>query len=272
MSHLKDLITELKIRGYTENTIKLYEYHNKNFLEKTGKEPGNIEEHDLKSYLADKISEGMDPKSISLIKSSLLFYYNEIHKKGFHIKTPKTSKKIPNVLTPEEIKKLLEATSNTRHKLIIKTLYSSGLRVSELTNLKTEDINFDEKIAWVRGGKGKKDRMVIISQNLLLDLKEFIRENSKEKGDYVFGDKNNKKLSERNVQLIIAKAKKNAGLEKEIHPHTLRHSFATHLLEDGIDIRKIQELLGHSDLSTTQIYTKISTKELKKVKSPLDDI
>lgn len=266
---LKKLITELKIRGYSQRTEKIYYSNNNKFLKYINKEPKDVDEDDVKLYLAEKISEGLDPKSISIIKSSLLFFYNEILNNNFKIKTPKTSKKIPTVLTKEEVKNLITQTYNVSHKLILKFLYSSGLRVSEITNLKVEDIDFDEKIGWVRSGKGKKDRMIIISEKLLDDVKILIKNNNLNRKDYIFNI-NKKKYSERNIQLLVKKAQNKAQIDKNIHPHTLRHSFATHLLEDGVDIRKIQELLGHSDLSTTQIYTSISTKELKKVKSPLD--
>ena len=147
-------------------------------------------------------------------------------------------------------------------------LYSSGFRLSELINLKVKDIDFNEGVGWVRKGKGSKDRMVIVSKTLLKELKKFVKD--KDKNEYIFTNNKNKPFSPRNIQLILKKAQRKSNIGKNIHPHMLRHSFATHLLEDGVDIRKIQELLGHSDLSTTQIYTKVSTKELKKVKSPLD--
>jgi integrase/recombinase XerD len=144
-------------------------------------------------------------------------------------------------------------------------MYACGFRVSELVNLKLKDLNFDEKIGSVRQGKGKKDRIFNIPEFLLEDLKIQSENQKKINQEYLFtGPKS--RLSERNLQKIISKAGKRAGLNKEVHCHTLRHSFATHLLENGTDIRKIQELLGHSDLSTTQIYTHISREELKKIK------
>ncbi len=265
---LKKLETELKIRGYSKETQKIYLYHNKNFIEFIKKEPKDVEEDDLKLYLAEKITEGLDPKSISLIKSSLLFFYNEVLNNKFNIKTPKFSKKIPEVLTKDEVKTLINSVNNKVHRMIIMALYSSGFRLSELINLKVKDIDFNEGVGWVRKGKGSKDRMVIVSKTLLKELKKFVKD--KDKNEYIFTNNKNKPFSPRNIQLILKKAQRKSNIGKNIHPHMLRHSFATHLLEEGVDIRKIQELLGHSDLSTTQIYTKVSTKELKKVKSPLD--
>ena len=149
-------------------------------------------------------------------------------------------------------------------------MYACGFRVSELANLKIDNLNFTEKIGFIRQAKGKKDRIFNIPDFLINDLKLHINSQEKEKEEYVFTGKKGK-LSTRNIQKIIANASKKCGL-KNVHCHTLRHSFATHLLENNVDIRKIQELLGHADLSTTQIYTHVSTEELKKIKSPIDSL
>jgi integrase/recombinase XerD len=151
---------------------------------------------------------------------------------------------------------------------MISLIYAVGLRVSELTNLKIPDLNFLEKIGNIRQAKGNKDRIFNIPEFLLEDLQDYVEQQKKENQTYLFTAKS-KPLSTRNIQKIVTPAAKKANLEN-VHTHTLRHSFATHLLEDGIDIRKIQELLGHSNLSTTQIYTHVSTEELKKIKSPID--
>ena len=147
-------------------------------------------------------------------------------------------------------------------------IYACGFRVSELTNLKIEDLNFSEKIGHVRQAKGNKDRVFNIPEFLTEELQDQAK---KQKGKtYLFTGRNGI-LSTRNLQKIVSLAANRTGL-KNVHCHTLRHSFATHLLEDGVDIRKIQELLGHADLSTTQIYTHVSTEEIKKIKSPLDSL
>ncbi|MCA9497422.1 MAG: tyrosine-type recombinase/integrase, partial [Nanoarchaeota archaeon] len=157
---------------------------------------------------------------------------------------------------------------NKKHKLILKLYYSSGLRLSEATKLRKKNFDFEENVIWIRDGKGGKDRMSILSKSLSQELEEFCQ--YKDKDDFVFTNKFGDPIGERSVQKIMEKAKIDSGIQKDVHIHSLRHSFATHLLEAGTDIRKIQELLGHSDLSTTQIYTKVSSEELKKVKSPLD--
>jgi len=270
MSDLQRLETELKLRGFSNRTVEAYLYHNKKFLESVNKNPDRVTEEDIKNYIAEKMSKNVSPKSIVLIKAAFKFFYDEILKKNIvNLKSPKVSRKLPVVLTREETKRLIDAIENKKHQLIVKLLYSSGLRLSELTNLKVGDLELNENIGWVRFGKGGKDRMFIISTKLTDELKGFIKE--KEESDYLFAGREGK-MSERNVQKIVSAAALKARIEKPVHVHTLRHSFATHLLESGENIRKIQMLLGHSQLSTTQLYLDVSTEELKKVKSPLDEL
>jgi len=270
MNDLQKLETELKLRAFSPRTIQSYLFYNKKFLEFIKKGPEQINEDDIKSYIVSLMERDISPKSIILIKSALKFFYDEILKKNIvNIKSPKVPKKLPVVLTREEVKRLIDSIENEKHRLIVALLYSSGLRLSELVNLKVGDIDLKEKIGWVRSGKGAKDRLFIIPNALMDDLKRHFRRRTET--DYIFeGYKG--AMSPRNVQKIVSLAVKNAGINKPVHVHTLRHSFATHLLESGENIRKIQVLLGHSQLSTTQLYLNISTEELKKVKSPLDDL
>lgn len=224
----------------------------------------------MKNYIAGKMSGGVSAKSIVLIRAALKFFYDEVLGKGIvKLKTPKIAKKLPVVLTKEEISKLIDSIKNRKHKLMVMFMYSSGLRLSELLNLKVGDLELDEKIGWVRSGKGSKDRMLLLSNKLIDEMREYIQ--SKKESDYIFTGRK-ERMTPRNVQKIIKRAIKIAGIEKDVHPHSLRHSLGTHLLEDGVDIRKIQVLLGHANLSTTQIYTQVSNEELKKIKNPLDEL
>ena len=267
---LEKLATELRLRGYSEQTVKTYVYHNQQFFNFIKKDSSQVSRDDIKKYMAYLLADKkLSRKYVSLVKSAILFVYNELVGKGWKIKSPKTAKKLPVVLTKDEIKAMLSITKNPKHKLMIELLYSSGLRLSECTNLKFEDLELDEKIGWVRNGKGGKDRIFILSEKLGKHIQKY--QKKKKLSGYIFQTKE-RQFSARSVQKIIANATQRAGINKKVSPHTLRHSFATHLLESGVDIRKIQELLGHSDLSTTQIYTKVSTKELKKIKSPLDNL
>jgi integrase/recombinase XerD len=270
MVELQNLENELKLRGFSERTLKMYIFYNKKFLEFVGKTPEEVNEDDIKAFIAKKIGEGTSAKSILLIKAALKFFYDEVLKKGIvAFKSPKVPKKLPSVLTKEEVKKIIESIENEKHKLMIMLLYSSGLRLSELINLKVLDLELDEKIGWVRTGKGEKDRMFILSDKVIEKIRKFVEGKGTE--DYVFEGRKGK-LSPRSVQKIVEAAVRKAGINKKVSPHTFRHSFATHLLEAGENIRKIQELLGHSSLNTTQVYTHISREELKKVKSPLDEL
>ena len=270
MDPLQKLETEMKLRAFSPRTITAYLYWNRQFLNFANKNPDEVTEDDIKNYIASLLSQNVSPKSINLIRAALRFNYNEIMGKNVvKIKSVKTASKLPTVLSRGEIKSLIGATENPKHKLIIMFLYSTGLRLSELINLKKGNLELEEKIGWVRSGKGAKDRLFLLSQRLIEELKKWTR--GKKEGDYVFEGWSGS-LSPRTVQKAIRLTAKKAGINKKVTPHTLRHSFATHLLESGEDIRKIQELLGHANLSTTQIYTHVSTEELKKVKNPLDSI
>lgn len=268
---LENLAAELRVRGFSERTVKAYLFHNEKFLSYAKKSPEEVAESDIKAYLGYLLGKNMAPASVSLVKASLKFFYDEMLKKGVvNFKTPKASKKLPVVLSRAEVKKLIESAGTEKSRLIVQLLYSSGLRLSECVNLKIDDLELNEKIGWVRQGKGGKDRLFILSEIIAEELKKYVAKKA-EKADekYVFSTRNGR-MSHRNIQKIIGSTAKRAGIKKPVSPHTLRHSFATHLLESGTDIRKIQELLGHSNLQTTQIYTKVSTEELKKVISPLD--
>jgi|TARA_Y100000310_G_scaffold44012_4_gene41102 integrase/recombinase XerD len=270
---LKKLETELKIRGFSKKTQSAYLFHNKRFLDFIKKNTDEIEVEDIKAYMAHLISDkGLKASSVGLAMSSLRFLYDEMMGKGLFvkIKLPKLEKKLPTVLTKEEMKRLISAITNPKHNLLIKMLYSSGLRVSECVNLRVHDLDLEERFGIVKGGKGGKDRNFILSHNLVNDLKAYLRNNDGE-NSYVF-DVKGRPLSIRQAQKIVVNAAKKAGIKKRVFCHALRSSFATHLLEAGTDIRVIQELLGHSNLATTERYTKVSREQLKKVKSPLDDI
>ena len=268
---LKQLETELKLRGFSPRTVKTYLYQNQLFLNYTNKKSNEINEDDIKNYLAYILSDKkLTHSTVALIKASLKFYYDEILKKNIvNFKTPKLARKLPEILTKDEVKRLLEQLNHTKSRILIKLLYSSGIRLSECLSLKAEDLEMSDKIGWVRSGKGGKDRMFILSEDVCKDLSNYFNERNISSGA-IFKNSKGKNLSPRNVQKIVKKAAQKAGINKNITPHKLRHSFATHLLEAGTDIRIIQELLGHSNLQTTQIYTKASQEQMRKVRSPMD--
>lgn len=268
---MNNLIAELRLRGSSKYTIKNYLAINKKFLEFIKKDPSEIEETDIKLYLSELLSRGISVSTVALTRSGLLYFYNDVLEKRFNkIKTPKIPRKLPIVLTKNEVRSLIDALSHKKSKLIVKLLYASGLRISECLNLKVKDLELDQKIGWVRGGKGGKDRMFILSSGLVIELKEYLIEEAIDSG-YLFMGRNGK-MSDRNVQQIIKNGALKAGIKKAVTPHKLRHSFATHLRESGTDLRVIQELLGHANISTTEIYTHVSSEEKRKIISPLDSL
>lgn len=266
------LETELKIRGFSEKTVNAYLFHNRKFLEFSKKQPSEVQTQDIKHYMAYLMAErNQKPASVNLAMSALRFLFDDMMAKGLFttIKLPKAEKKLPTVLSKGEMKALIDAVDNPKHKLLIKMMYSSGLRVSECVNLKIEDLDFKEHFGLVRAGKGKKDRNIILSKRLVEDIRLF--QGGKDPAGPLFRV-NGRQLGVRQVQKVVSDAAKKAGLRKRVFCHALRSSFATHLLEAGTDIRVIQELLGHANLATTQRYTKVSREQLRKVRSPLDDL
>ncbi len=263
---LVKLKNELKLRGFSEKTVKNYCWFVNRFLDFTNKDSEELTEDDVKAFLSGLIDKNSS-STVALAAASVKFFFSEIIKKTIVLNLPKKEKRLPEVLTKDEIKKLIESAETRKSRFIIQFLYATGLRVSELVNLKICDVNFSERIGMIKRGKGKKDRLFLLPDKLLQELKPFTEE---KQYDYMFSKE--KPLTTRNIQKIIKKAAFKAGFNKKITPHTLRHSYATHLLDLGTDIRRIQTLLGHENLQTTQIYTHVSTEELKKIPNPLDSL
>jgi integrase/recombinase XerD len=270
---LKKLEIELKISKNSDYTLRNYIKSNEKLIDFIGKDPDKIIGDDVKMFMAENLSDRA-ASSIILFLAAIRYSYTAILQKDLtsSIKRPKKEKKIPTVLTKEEVKKLLSSFDTPKSKLMISLMYACGFRVSEVVYLKTKDLNFEERVGHIRQAKGRKDRIFNIPVFLHVKLKEQV-DNQESKGEeFLFSGRDGKMMSTRNLQKMVSAAGKRAGIKKEVHCHTLRHSFATHLLENDVDIRKIQELLGHADLSTTQIYTHISTEELKKISSPIDNL
>ncbi|MBR9700677.1 tyrosine-type recombinase/integrase [Candidatus Woesearchaeota archaeon] len=266
---LEDLQAEITLRGLSPNTERSYVYYNKQFLNWFGKDPEEADTKDIKSYLSSLIKDGKGLGTVSIARAALLFYHREVlGKKIENIKTPRRKRKLPVVLTKDEVSRLLRAATHTKSKILIRLLYASGARVSEALNLKVEDLELEGNFAWVRSGKGGKDRMIILGEQLSADLSKYLRR-KKIKSSYIFPGRSGM-MTPRNAQKIISQTAKRAGLSKVVTPHKLRHSFATHLMEAGNDLRMIQELLGHANIQTTEIYTHVSSEEKRRVRSPGD--
>ena len=269
---LNKIRTELKISKNSIYTIRNYLKINLELLEFCKKNPDQITKDDVKNFLAEKL-DNKAVSSVILALAAIRYAFQNILEKDptLGIKRPKKEKKIPVVLTKEEIIKLIDSAKTEKSRLMMSLMYALGLRVSELINLKVENLHFDEKIGYIRSAKGKKDRQFNIPLDMLNELQEIAKKQKEQNQEYLFSGSKGK-LSSQNIQKIVRNTSKLAGIDKPVHCHTLRHSFATHLLENGIDIRIIQELLGHENLDTTQIYAHVSSKELKKVPSPFDSL
>jgi len=266
--YLEMLRKRCVLRGFSHQTIITYSHNIRKFLEFLEKSRLNLTSEGVKSYL---LSQNVSVNSSRLQYASISFFFREILNKPFsfeEIPIKKKEKQLPKVISKEKVSEIINSTENLKHKLIIKLLYSSGLRLQELINLKRRDLDFERKILNVKKGKGNKDRITLISDSLKLDLLNYYSNNIF-KTEYLFEGRAGK-YTKKSVQKVLNEAGKRAGIH--LSPHMLRHSFATHLLEQGTDIRHIQKLLGHSDLKTTELYTHISTKHLSNIKSPLDNL
>lgn len=265
---LEKIDRELRYRNYSPRTIKAYTTCIKYFLEKINKNPEIINRDEIIDFLLDLQKKNKAPKTINLYKEAIKFFYKEVLKKEkeIDIKLSREAKKLPVVLTKNEILFLIENTSNLKHKLILKLSYSSWLRVSEVIDLKVSDIDLESKTIRIKTGKWNKDRITILSDKLSQDLHTIIL--YKEKNDYLIESERWWKLTTRSLQNIFSNALKKSWIKKEATFHSLRHSFATHLLENWTDIRHIQELLGHASIKTTQIYTKVTNPNLANITSP----
>jgi integrase/recombinase XerD len=274
---IRKLITgfkqELLVTGYSPKTIKMYLLYTQKFLEFSKKPVKELNKQDIVGFLAQAKEKDVSNATMALMHASLKYFLEKhlSYKIIDQIKIPKKAKKLPVVLTRKEAGVLFKNTKAGRNRLILQFLYGSGCRVSEAVNIKTKDLDFENCTGMVKGGKGNKDRIIILSQKWVRDVKKYVNK-KKVKREYLFSKKNGKPLSTDTIERITREAARKAKMEKTVTPHVLRHSFATHLLESGENIRKIQVLLGHANLSTTSIYTHVSQGELKKVQSPLDRI
>lgn len=261
-------------RGLSPRTIKTYNHCVKRFFSQCHKQPNEVKKQDVKDFLDQLIEKGAGGNTINVYLNALKFFYGQVlnRKLMVYIRYSKTPKTLPAVLTKEEVTKLISAIENPKHRLMARLIYSAGLRVSELVHLKVKDLELDKNHGWVRKGKGNKDRLFIIARNLKNELIGYIYDNNLDQESWLFAGQKQGCITTMTVQKIIKKAAKKAAIKKNVHPHTLRHSFATHLVENGYDILSIQSLLGHANAETTMVYVHTANPKMIAVQSPLDSL
>jgi site-specific recombinase XerD len=266
------LETELRARKYSLKTMKAYLYFNRELCLAAGKGPEEMAREDITAYLAGmEQDKNAAASTMNLAISAFKFFYGEVLREKIVREQcrPRQDKRLPRVLSKQDIRRMLEREMNLKHRLLLALAYSSGLRVSEVVALKVKHIDLSRKSVFVSGGKGRKDRCTLLSEAVVAFLEEYAAQEDTDA--WIFpGVPREKHLSIRSAQKVFDRALARAGVEKEASIHSLRHSFATHLLEAGTDIRYIQDLLGHTSIKTTERYTHVARRKALSIQSPLD--
>lgn len=259
----------LDLKQYAANTKKIYCSYFKQFINYfENEELDDLTTSQINEYLLELIKK----KNVSISQqnqriNAIKFYYEKVRgreKQHFTLHRPRKEKKLPKVLSKKEVEKIINACNNIKHKCILMAIYSAGLRRSEVINLKINDIDSDRMLINVIASKGKQDRVSLLSERLLCLLRKYYKKYKPK--EFLFEGLNGGKYSATSVANVIKKAAQKAGIKKNVTPHMLRHSFATHLLENGTSLRYIQELLGHKSSQTTEIYTHVSNKGITNIK------
>lgn len=265
-------LDKLQIRRYANNTVKTYVSCFERFINHyPDKSIDDLDELDVRNYLLYLVKSNWSNSYINQSINSIKFYYEVVlglPNRFYSIERPRPEKKLPVVLSQDEIKRMLQLTTNIKHKCILSLLYSAGLRRGELLNLKPTDIDSARMMVKVNDAKGNKDRYTLLGKSTLTSLRKYYLEYRPK--DYLFESPKGKKYSPTSISRIIETAVEKAGIKKTVTAHTLRHSFATHLLENGTDLRYIQLLLGHNSTKTTEIYTHVASNHFVSIKNPID--
>lgn len=266
---LNNIEQELKIRDYSPKTVKSYLHGIKKYFLFKKSDLKDLDIENIKLFLLSSKKKGLSAQTRNLHLNAIKFYYRNVLKinKKINVRTAKKTKSLPVILSRKEIRKILDKTNNAKHRLLLALTYGAGLRVSEVVSLKVKDLNLEELTIHIKSSKGKKDRITIFPNKLKDNLKNLIT--GKDKDDFVFPSQRGGDLSTRTAQKVFKDSLKKAHIKKDATFHSLRHSFATHLLEDGVDVRYVQELLGHQNIRTTQRYTQVTNPKLKNIRSPL---
>jgi site-specific recombinase XerD len=274
---LFDILTqEMRLRNYSLKTIKAYKSSIRSLAQYFDpKHPRELTNEEIHAFLVHQVEiKKLSAGTISQMLNAFRFLYMELYKRPMvlkDLKRPRKERKLPVVLSEEEVRSLFDALGNIKHRTMMMLVYSGGLRVGELVKLKPEDIDSERKMIHIRGGKGKKDRYTILADVVLDGLREYWKA-YKPKVWLYEGQTEGKPYSPRSAQQVFEHAKEKTGIRKQVSIHSLRHAFATHLLEQGTDIRFIQELLGHSSVRTTEIYTHVSKRTIGTIRSPIENV
>lgn len=271
MSELRTKMQDyMELRGFSAKTVGRYIQSVAKYCKHYGKNPKELESKHIMDYLLHlQRDKKLSPSSINQAYSGLKILYTQVLKREWDNTIPRSKRinRLPHVLSREEVSAIFEAKSNIKHRVILKLLYSTGMRISELRELKIADIDSKRMLIRINQGKGKKDRQTILSKHLLNELREYY--SFYKPKNWLFEGNFGSKYSIKSIQNVFNQAKKKAGITSKCSCHTLRHSFATHLLEQGVDVFKIKELLGHTSIKSTTIYLHLSSKHIQEIQDPL---
>ena len=266
---------ELRLRGYSRHTRKSYCHHLLRLRRHVGCDPRDLGEAEIRQYLLHLIEEAEISRAyLNQAISAIKFLYNHVLKTPRAVgdlPRPKKERRLPVVLSRAEVLRIFAAIDNPKHRTLLMIAYSSGLRVSEVARLRVEDINVERMMLHVHLAKGRKDRYTPLSA-VALETLDAYQKGSRPQTWLFPGAREGRHLTTRSVQKVLDRARTKANLQKHVTMHSLRHSYGTHLLEDGTDLRYVQELLGHQRPETTMIYTHVTRKDLRRIRSPLDNI
>ena len=268
----EEYLLKLELKRYANSTVRTYVTFFEMFINQyKDRELNTINESDIRTFLQRLVQQRRSNSYINQAINAIKFYYEVVlgmPNRFYELERPRKEYKLPNVISKEEVLAIIEHTNNLKHKCIVELLYGSGLRRSELINLKIEDVDSKRMLIRVNGAKGNKDRQTLLSQKALADLRLYYKQWKPR--EYLFEGQKQAKSGGQSVLKILKTAALKAGIARTVTPHMLRHSFATHLLESGTDLRQIQVLLGHGSSKTTEIYTHVATNTFRTIKNPLD--
>ncbi len=276
----KMMLDDLQRRNYAETTISSYIRIVEDFSRRFQRPPDRLGPPQIREYQAELFKKRkLAASTVTVYLAALRFFYTKTLKKGWSAAEtpyPKRAEHVPSILSQEEVARLIDGAGTPFHRTVLMTLYATGVRRAELTHLKITDVDSQRMVVHIQGGKGRKDRDVMLSPKLLKELREHWRRLRRKPSAWLFpGNRwhtGDTPIDTKVVWYACKEAAQRAGLQKDVHPHTLRHCFATHLLEQGADLRNIQMLLGHNDLEQTTIYLHVSERRLNATGSPLDSL